>query len=155
MLANYATTNSNGNRHFTSMDGIINYIVFSTCTSLMETLSQIVNKLKNDKNQNEFELLLLLLQQQLLLINGLSTHGADLDIVISSHTPKMTMLTGVGKQISNLRSIPGYYWEFSVGDNSFGGVALLIQHSIKSKVIEKAENFLFLEIQTTNDTAVH
>jgi hypothetical protein len=35
---------------FTSMDGIINSIVFSTCTSLMETLSQIVNKLKNDKN---------------------------------------------------------------------------------------------------------
>ncbi|CAF4728384.1 unnamed protein product, partial [Rotaria socialis] len=52
---------------------------------------------------------------------------------MSSHTPKITMLTGVGKQISNLRSIPGYYWEFSVGDNSFGGVALLIHHSIKSK----------------------
>ncbi|CAF2524027.1 unnamed protein product [Rotaria sp. Silwood2] len=54
---------------FTSMDGIINSIVFSTCTSLMESLTQIVRKLKNDNNQNEFEPILLLLQQQLLLTN--------------------------------------------------------------------------------------
>jgi hypothetical protein len=85
---------------------------------------------------------------------GLSTHGADIDILLSSYTPKITILTGVGKQIRNLRSVPGYYWEFSFGDNSFGGVAILIHHSIKSKVIEKAENFLMLEIQTMNDTAL-
>ena len=50
---------------------------------------------------------------------GISTHGADLDILISSPTPKVTILIGVGKQISNLLSIPGYYCEFSFGDNSF------------------------------------
>jgi hypothetical protein len=33
---------------------------------------------------------------------GLSTHGADLDLLLSTHTPKITILTGVGKQIRNL-----------------------------------------------------
>ncbi|CAF4053859.1 unnamed protein product [Rotaria magnacalcarata] len=67
-------------------------------------------------------------------MDGLSTHGVYLDILISSHTPKIPILTGA--------------------DNNFGSVAFLIHHSIKSKVIEKAENCLILEIQTTNDAAV-
>jgi hypothetical protein len=55
---------------FNSMDCIINSVVFSTCTSLMEGLAQIVSNLKNVTNsQTEFDPLLLLLQQQLLLIN--------------------------------------------------------------------------------------
>lgn len=54
---------------FNSMDSVINSIVFPTCTSLIESLTQIVNKLKSDTNQAELDPILLLLHQQLLLIN--------------------------------------------------------------------------------------
>jgi hypothetical protein len=40
----------------------------------------------------------------------LSTHIADLDILISSYTPQICILTGVGAKIRNLPKICSYYW---------------------------------------------
>ncbi|CAF1396305.1 unnamed protein product [Rotaria sp. Silwood1] len=80
---------------FTSMDNIINSIVFSTCTSLIESLTQIANKLKNDNNQNEFEPILLILQQQLLFIN-------DKKSTYISHQIKLNQLIEKQREILDL-----------------------------------------------------
>jgi hypothetical protein len=117
-----------------NFDGTVNEqsILFSILSEWNSrlSLSQLYKTWKKERSSNVDN------DNFFLLFNceGLSTHGVDLDILISSHTPKITILTSVGKQISNLRSIPGYYWELSFGDNSFGGVAFLIHHSIKSKL---------------------
>ncbi|CAM4791024.1 unnamed protein product [Rotaria magnacalcarata] len=47
--------------------------------------------------------------------------------------------------------IPSYYWESVEDSNSFGGVAILLHQSLSSKIIEKQENFLMLEIETENE----
>ncbi|CAF3333632.1 unnamed protein product [Rotaria socialis] len=76
----------------------------------------------------------------------LSTHQADLDILISSYLPQIVILTGVGSLISNLPLLPNYYWLSQKGTNSFGGVAILIHHSLNSTIVYTVENFLLAEI---------
>ncbi|CAF3901329.1 unnamed protein product [Rotaria sp. Silwood1] len=76
----------------------------------------------------------------------LSTHQADLDILLSSYLPQIVILTGVGSLIRNLPLLPNYYWLSQKGTNSFGGVAILIHHSLKSAIVYTDENFLLAEI---------
>ncbi|CAF2011208.1 unnamed protein product [Rotaria magnacalcarata] len=76
----------------------------------------------------------------------LSTHQADLDILISSYLPQIVILTGIGSLIGNLPLLPNYYWLSQKGTNSFGGVAMLIHHSIKCTIVYTVENFLLAEI---------
>ncbi|CAF4111994.1 unnamed protein product [Rotaria magnacalcarata] len=76
----------------------------------------------------------------------LSTHQADLDILISSYLPHIVILTGIGSLIGNLPLLPNYYWLSQKGTNSFGGVAILIHHSIKCTIVYTVENFLLAEI---------
>ncbi|CAF4251192.1 unnamed protein product, partial [Rotaria sp. Silwood2] len=42
-------------------------------------------------------------------------------------------------------SIPNFYWHKQKGSNSFGGVAILVHSSIKSRVIHAVENFLVVD----------
>lgn len=81
---------------------------------------------------------------------GLSTHLADLDILLSDHIPHIIILTGVGKQIRQLPKIPFHYWHSQEGNNSFGGVAILIQQKLKSTVLKRSTNFLLIEIEVVN-----
>jgi hypothetical protein len=81
---------------------------------------------------------------------GLSTHLADLDILLSYHSPHIVILTGVGKQIRHLPKIPYYYWHSQEGNNSFGGVAILIQQKLRSTVLKRSINFLLIELEISN-----
>ena len=82
---------------------------------------------------------------------GLRTHGHDLDELLSSHKPHLCILTGVGSQIRKLPAIPNYYWQSQEGTNSFGGVAILIHHKLKSSVIDREENCLLIELELLNN----
>jgi hypothetical protein len=76
----------------------------------------------------------------------LSTHIADLDILLSSYTPQICILTGIGAKIRNLPKICSYYWFSQEGTNSFGGVAILIHDTIKAKMMRKEANFILIEL---------
>ncbi|CAF4233481.1 unnamed protein product, partial [Rotaria magnacalcarata] len=76
----------------------------------------------------------------------LSTHIADLDILLSVYTPQIFILTGVGSSIKNLPKITSYYWISQEGTNSFGGVAMLIHNTLKTKITMQQSDFLLLEI---------
>lgn len=76
----------------------------------------------------------------------LSTHQTDLDVLLFSYSPQKVILTGVGSLIRKLLLLPNYYWISQKGSNSFGGVAILIHNSLKSKTVHSALNFLLIEI---------
>lgn len=76
----------------------------------------------------------------------LSTHIADLDILISTYTPQICILTGVGSKIKDLAKQNSYYWLSQTGDNAFRGVAMLIHKSIETKIIKKRNNYLLVEV---------
>lgn len=82
----------------------------------------------------------------------LSTHLTDLDLLLSSYSPQTIILTGVGSLIRKLPRIPNYYWLSQKGTNAFGGVAILIHQSIKSKIVFKIENFLLVEMDVLSST---
>jgi hypothetical protein len=71
----------------------------------------------------------------------LSTHIADLDILLSTYTPQICLLTGVGSKIRNLPKISSYYWISQEGINSFGGVSMLFHDTLKTKVIDQECDF--------------
>ncbi|CAF1005339.1 unnamed protein product [Didymodactylos carnosus] len=71
---------------FSAMNGVINSTLFSTCSCVTESLAQIVNKLKTETNQNDYNLLLLYLQQHLLINEQKNTyvsHQMDLNQLIN------------------------------------------------------------------------
>ncbi|CAF3241985.1 unnamed protein product [Rotaria socialis] len=111
------------------------------------SVSDLCKSWKKDRPKQENENIVVILYN----CEGLSTHMCDLDILLSSHLPHIVVLTGVGKQLRNMPKIPSFYWESVEGSNSFGGVAILLHQSISSKIIEKQENFLMLEIETENE----
>jgi hypothetical protein len=76
----------------------------------------------------------------------LSTHIADLDILLSTYTPQICILTGVGSKIKNLPKLASYFWISQKGTNSFGGVAILLHDSLKAKVITQQLDFLLIEL---------
>ncbi|CAF4989572.1 unnamed protein product, partial [Rotaria socialis] len=76
----------------------------------------------------------------------LSTHIADLDILLSVYTPQIFILTGVGSSIKNLPKMTSYYWISQEGTNSFGGVAMLIHNTLKTKITMQQSDFLLIEL---------
>ncbi|CAF1186396.1 unnamed protein product [Adineta ricciae] len=77
----------------------------------------------------------------------LSTHIADLDILLSTYLPQVFILTGVGSKIKDLPKITSYYWLSQEGTNAYGGVAMLFHDSLKTKVVEKQKNFILVELE--------
>ena len=104
-----------------------------------------VNHGKKIRPRNESENLIVLLYN----CECLSTHLSDLDILLSVYLPHVVILTGVGSQIRKMPSVPNYYWHKQEGSNSFGGVAILVHNSIKTKVIHSVENFLLVDLNVT------
>lgn len=49
--------------------------------------------------------------------------------------------------MKNLPKIPFYHWVSQEGTNSFGGVAILLNDTIREKTIEKQQNFILVEIE--------
>ncbi|CAF3458508.1 unnamed protein product [Rotaria socialis] len=76
----------------------------------------------------------------------LSTHIADIDILLSIHIPQLLILTGVGSKIRNLPKITSYHWISQEGINSFGEVAILLHDTLKTKVITRELDFLMVEL---------
>ncbi|CAF1681552.1 unnamed protein product [Rotaria magnacalcarata] len=110
------------------------------------TISELNKKWTKERPKNYSENLTVLLWN----CEGLSTHLADLDILLSYHSPHIMILTGVGKQIRYLPKIPYYYWHSQEGDNSFGGVAILVHVKLKSTVLKTSINFLLIELEISN-----
>ncbi|CAF3974122.1 unnamed protein product [Rotaria magnacalcarata] len=67
-------------------------------------------------------------------IQCLSTHIADLDFLISTYIPQICILTGVE------------------GTNAFGGVAIIIHNSLKTKTIVQAPNFILIELTVLSES---
>jgi hypothetical protein len=63
----------------------------------------------------------------------LNTHIADLDILLSTYTPQIYILTSVGSKIKNLPKMTSYYWISQEGTNSFKGVAILLHDTLKNQ----------------------
>jgi hypothetical protein len=42
--------------------------------------------------------------------------------------------------------VPNYYWHKQKGSNTFGGIAILVHNSIKTKVIYAVDNFLLIKL---------
>ncbi|CAF1664362.1 unnamed protein product [Rotaria magnacalcarata] len=85
-------------------------------------------------------------------IQCLSTHIADLDFLISTYIPQICILTGVGSKIKNPPNIPFYNWICQEGTNAFGGVAIIIHNSLKTKTIVQAPNFILIELTVLSET---
>ena len=115
--------------------------------NVRESMSSLCTLWKKERPIDTSENLLILLYN----CQSLRTHFIDLDILVSSYLPQIVVLTGIGKETSRLNTISQYQWESSPGDNSFGGVAILIHRSISSKIVEKDTNLVILEIETSND----
>jgi hypothetical protein len=81
----------------------------------------------------------------------LNTHISDLDVLLSLYCPHMCILTGVGKRICNLPSIPQYKWFSKKGNNSFGGVAMLVHNYFNTSIIDESENFLLIQLELLNE----
>ncbi|CAF2095648.1 unnamed protein product [Rotaria magnacalcarata] len=90
----------------------------------------------------------------LFTIQCLSTHIADLDLLISTYTPQICILTGVGSKIKNPPNIPFYNWICQVGTNSFGGVAIIVHNSLKTRTILQASNFILLELTVLSEVVL-
>ncbi len=81
----------------------------------------------------------------------LSTHMADFDLLLSSYSPHLFLLSGVGKQIHMLPHVPNFKWYSSKGTNSFGGVGILVHQNLRTSLIEEAVNFVLIQIEILNE----
>ena len=84
-------------------------------------------------------------------VEGLSTHLADRDILLSMYRSHICILSEVGAAIKNLPSFPGYQGLVQAGSNSFGGVAILYANGMKCQVVERNVNFLVIETTVTGE----
>ncbi|CAF2955105.1 unnamed protein product [Rotaria sp. Silwood2] len=76
-------------------------------------------------------------------------HIADVDVLVSNHSPQICILTEIGKAVmKKIPHFPDYSTILQEGTNSFGGVAFLIHKSIKYKIVIRELNFLLIEIET-------
>jgi hypothetical protein len=115
-------------------------------------ISDISRKWKKERplrNNDRSNLLIILFN-----VECLNTHTTDVDVLIAAHKPHICILTGVGTATMNLPTFPGYTGISQKGTNSFGGVAILYQNFLKCKVIEKALNFLLVEVETSNENVL-
>jgi hypothetical protein len=81
----------------------------------------------------------------------LSTHMTDFDLLLSSYSPHLFLLSRVGKQIHMLPHVPNFKWFSSKGTNSFGGVGILVHQNLRTSLIEEAVNFVLIEIEILNE----
>ncbi|CAF4287555.1 unnamed protein product, partial [Rotaria sp. Silwood2] len=105
---------------------------------------------RKERPTTEYEALNVLLFN----IQGLSTHIADLDCFIATYTPEICILTGVGSRIKNPAQIPFYNWICQDGTNSFGGVAMIIHNSLKTKIVLQAPNFILIELTILSESVL-
>ncbi|CAF2975346.1 unnamed protein product [Rotaria socialis] len=103
---------------------------------------------KKERPTIEYQALNLLLFN----IQCLSTHIADLDFIVSTYIPQICILTGVGSKIKNPPNIPLYNWICQEGTNAFGGVAIIIHNSLKTKTIVQAPNFILIELTVLSES---
>jgi hypothetical protein len=82
---------------------------------------------------------------------GLSTHMTDFDMLLSSYSPHLFLLSGVGKQLRKLPPVPNFRWFSSKGTNSFGGVGILVHQKLRASLIEEAVNFILIQIEILNE----
>ena len=73
---------------------------------------------------------------------------ADVDSLLASYHPHICILTGVGTAVYRSKDIifPEYNMIAQPTTNSFGGVMILNHSSIKCKVVERALNLIWIEI---------
>ncbi|CAF5015348.1 unnamed protein product, partial [Rotaria magnacalcarata] len=139
----------------TTMNDIIGSTLFTTCSIVISSVCLTLEKMKNGKNNAELDGIINVTQQQLTLLNNEKsiylTHQSSLQQLLNKQKLALNSALRVGKQLRNMPKIPSFYWESVEGSNSFGGVAILLHQSISSKIIEKQENFLMLEIETENE----
>ena len=81
----------------------------------------------------------------------LSTHMTDFDLLLSSYSPHLFLLSGVGKQIHKLPHVPNFKWFSSKGSNSFGGVGILVHQNLRTSLIEETINFTLIQIEILNE----
>jgi len=75
----------------------------------------------------------------------------DFDLLLSSYSPQLFLISGVGKQIHKLPHIPNFKWFSSKGTNSFGGVGILAHQNLKTSLIEEEVNFVLIQIDILNE----
>lgn len=79
-------------------------------------------------------------------VEGLNTHISDIDIWLRNYQPHISILTGIGAASRKLPTFPGYVGIAQPGNNVFGGVAIYHRDTLKCKVIDRACNFLVIEM---------
>ncbi|CAF4061927.1 unnamed protein product, partial [Rotaria magnacalcarata] len=82
---------------------------------------------------------------------GLNTHVANVDLLLSNYQPHICILTGVGTAIHKQIKFPNYHSISQPGTNSSGGVVILYQFHIECKVVEKYLNFLMIKLTSNHD----
>ncbi|CAM4751975.1 unnamed protein product [Rotaria magnacalcarata] len=82
---------------------------------------------------------------------GLNTHVANVDLLLSNYQPHICILTGVGTAIHKQIKFPNYHSISQPGTNSSGGVVILYQFHIEWKVVEKYLNFLMIKLTSNHD----
>ncbi|CAF4556851.1 unnamed protein product [Rotaria sp. Silwood2] len=87
-------------------------------------------------------------------IQCLSTHIADLDFLIATYNPQICIWTGVGAGIKNPPQIPFYNWVCQEGTDSFGGVAMIVHNSLKTKTALQTPNFILIELTVLTESVL-
>ncbi|CAM4867060.1 unnamed protein product [Rotaria socialis] len=112
-----------------------------------KSISSLCNEWKKERPQFPKQNLLFLLYN----VEGLNTHVADVDLLLSNYQPHICILTGVGAAIRKQIKFPNYHAISQPGTNSFGGVIILYQFHIECKVVEKDLNFLMIKLTSNHD----
>ncbi|CAF2200092.1 unnamed protein product [Rotaria magnacalcarata] len=110
--------------------------------TINETISLLNNRLYLLANHQQK--LKTLMDKQRFIVE--SAHIADLDILLTTYTLQILILTGVGSKIKQLPKISDYYWISQEGTNAFGGVAILFHKTLKTKLITQKRDFLLVEL---------
>jgi len=111
------------------------------------SVSQLCNFWKKVRPISVKQNLLLLLYN----VEGLNTHVADVDILLSNHNPHICILTGVGAAVKKNFTFPNYLSFSQGGTNSFGGVMILYHQTIKCKISDADLNFILIETSLSNN----
>ncbi|CAF2747679.1 unnamed protein product [Rotaria sp. Silwood2] len=106
------------------------------------SISQLSSQWKKVRSLYTKQNLLLLLYN----VEGLNTHVADVDSLLSTYHPHVCILTGVGTAVNKNIIFPNYNTIAQAGTNAYGGVMILYQHYIKCKIIEKTLKFIIIEL---------
>ncbi|CAF4648413.1 unnamed protein product, partial [Rotaria sp. Silwood2] len=79
---------------------------------------------------------------------------STVNATFATYNPQICIWTGVGAGIKNPPQIPFYNWVCQEGTDSFGGVAMIVHNSLKTKTALQTPNFILIELTVLTESVL-